>query len=84
MLENNEIYSQIVSAETLDNAVKIATEEMIDRIVEKTGLPLSEVTMLMSAAGQTEICQVVDPLVTARFVVPKWLLRQMNVELIYS
>jgi amidase len=82
MLENNEIYSQIVSAETLDNAVKIATEEMIDRIVEKTGLPLSEVTMLMSAAGQTEICQVVDPLVTARFVVPKWLLRQMNVELI--
>ncbi|WP_066304268.1 acetamidase/formamidase family protein [Bacillus sp. FJAT-29814] len=82
MLENKEVITQIASAETLDKAVKLATEEMIDRIVEKTGLPLSEVTMLMSAAGQTEICQVVDPLVTARFVVPKWLLRQLNVELL--
>jgi amidase len=82
MLENEEVVTQIVSAETLDEAVKVATEEMIDRIVEKTGLPIGEVTMLMSAAGQTEICQVVDPLMTARFVVPKWLLKQLNVELI--
>ena len=52
---------------------------MVDRIVEKTGLPLSEVTMLLSAAGQAEICQVVDPLMTARFVVPKWLLQKLGV-----
>jgi amidase len=82
LLENDEVFTQIVSAETLDQACKQATEEIIDRIVEKTGLPLSEVTMLMSAAGQAEICQVVDPLITARFVVPKWLLRQLDVELI--
>ena len=82
MLENDEVFTQIVSAETLDQACKLATEEMIDRIVEKSGLPLSEVTMLMSAAGQAEICQVVDPLMTARFVVPKWLLEQLGVELI--
>ncbi|MDF0725970.1 acetamidase/formamidase family protein [Cytobacillus sp. S13-E01] len=82
MLENDEVFTQIVSAETLDQACKVATEEMIDRIVAKSGLPLSEVTMLMSAAGQAEICQIVDPLMTARFVVPKWLLEQLNVELI--
>jgi amidase len=82
MLENDEVFTQIVSAETLDQACKVATEEMIDRIVEKSGLPLSEVTMLMSAAGQAEICQVVDPLMTARFVVPKWLLKQLDVELL--
>ncbi|QOR66404.1 acetamidase/formamidase family protein [Cytobacillus suaedae] len=82
MLENEDVFTQIVSAETLDLAVKQATEEMIDRIVEKTGLPISEITMLMSAAGQAEICQVVDPLMTARFVVPKWLLKQLGVELI--
>ncbi len=82
MLENEEVFTQIVSAKTLDEAVKLATEEMADRLVEKTGLPISEVTMLLSAAGQAEICQVVDPLMTARFVVPKWLLEQLNVELI--
>ncbi|MBY0121139.1 acetamidase/formamidase family protein [Bacillus sp. S/N-304-OC-R1] len=82
MLENEEVVTQIVSAETLDQAVKLATEEMVDRLVDKTGMPISEVTMLLSAAGQAEICQVVDPLITARFVVPKWLLRQLKVDLI--
>ena len=40
---------------------------------------LSVGTMLMSATGQTEICQMVDPLVTARFVVPKWVLKSYQV-----
>ncbi|GAE27813.1 acetamidase [Halalkalibacter wakoensis JCM 9140] len=82
MLENAEVFTQIASAPTLDEACKLATAEMIDRIVEKTSLPISEVTMLMSAAGQAEICQVVDPLMTARFVVPKWLLNRLNIDFI--
>lgn len=82
ILENDKVVSQIVSAETLDEASKKATEEMVNRIVEKTGKPISEVTMMMSAAGQVEVCQIVDPLMTARFVVPKWLLKQLNIELI--
>ncbi len=55
---------------------------MINRLVERTDMNVSEVTMLMSAVGQLEICQVVDPLVTVRFVIPKWLLSQLNVTLI--
>lgn len=82
MLENDEVFTQIVSAETLFQACEKATEEIITRIVEKTGMPLSEVTMLMSAAGQVEVCQIVDPLMTARFVVPKWLLKQLDIDLI--
>jgi amidase len=82
MLENDEVVTTIVSAKTLDEAAKKATEEMVDRIVDKTGMPISEVTMLMSAAGQVEVCQIVDPLITARFVVPKWLLKQLDVTLI--
>lgn len=82
MLENDEVFTQIVSAETVDEAAKQATIEMIERIVEKSGLPVSEVTMLMSAVGQSEICQIVDPLMTARFVVPKWLLKELDVKLI--
>lgn len=82
LLENDDVFTQIVSAETLDEAAKEATREMIDRIVDKSGLPISEVTMLMSAVGQAEICQIVDPLMTARFVVPKWLLEKLNIRLI--
>ncbi|MFF2754999.1 acetamidase/formamidase family protein [Psychrobacillus sp. NPDC058041] len=82
MLENDEVFTQIVSAPTLDEATKIATEEMIHRIVEKSTLSIEETTMLMSAIGQIEICQIVDPLMTVRFVVPKWILQQMNLHLI--
>lgn len=82
LLENQEAFTQIVSAETLDEAAKTATREMIDRIVEKSNLPIAEVTMLMSAVGQVEICQIVDPLMTARFVVPKWLLEKLDISLI--
>ncbi len=81
MLENSEVITQIASAETLDAAVKLATELMIDRIVNHTELSVEDVTMLMSAVGQVEVCQVVDPLMTARFVVPKWLLNQLQVSL---
>lgn len=82
MLENDAVFTQIVSAETVDEAAKLATVEMIERIVEESGLPVSEVTMLMSAVGQSEICQIVDPLMTARFVVPKWLLKELDVQLL--
>jgi len=82
MLENEEVFSIIVSAKTLDEAAKIATEQMVDLIVSKTGMSLSEVTMLMSAVGQVEVCQMVDPLMTVRFVVPKWVLKNLGVTLI--
>lgn len=82
MLENEESFTQIASAETLDEAIRIATEEITIRIVEKSGRSVEDVTMLMSACGQAEICQIVDPLMTARFVVPKWLLKKLKVELI--
>lgn len=82
MLENDHVVTQIASAETLEEAVRIATELMVDRICGKTGMPVSEVTMLMSAIGQVEVCQVVDPLMTVRFVVPKWLEEKFGVRLI--
>lgn len=82
MLENEEVFTQIVSAETLDEAIRTATSEMVERIAVKSNLSISEVTMLMSAVGQAEICQIVDPLMTARFVVPKWLLQKLNAQLI--
>ena len=82
MLENEDSFSQIVSAETLDEAIDTAGLQMIERIVERTGLSTTEVAMLMSMVGQAEICQIVNPLKTARYVVPKWLLEKLAVQLI--
>ena len=82
MLENENEFTQIVSAETLDEAAKLATKLMTKRIADKSSLTLAEVTMLMSAVGQVQVCQIVDPLMTARFSVPKWLLEKLNVTLI--
>lgn len=82
LLENEEVFTQIASAKTLDEASKLATELMANRIVQKTGRSLAEVTMLLSAAGQIEICQMVDPLMTVRFVLSKSILTQFNTKLI--
>ncbi|MCM3742132.1 acetamidase/formamidase family protein [Oceanobacillus luteolus] len=82
MLENDEVFTQIASGETLDQAAKLATTLMIERIAEKSGRSISEVTMLMSMNAQLEVCQIVNPQKTARLVVPKWLLQQLDVNLI--
>lgn len=82
MLENEAVFTQIASAETLDQAATLAGAQIIERIVKKTGLPTSEIAMLMSMVGQSEVCQMVNPLKTARFVVPKWVLNDLGISLI--
>lgn len=82
MLENDEVFSQIASAKTLDEAANLASSLMIDRIVEKSGLPIVDVTMFMSMIGQLEVCQIVNPAKTARLSVPKSFLKKLDISLI--
>lgn len=81
LLENEDDLAFLVSAETLDEAARTAVREMIYFLHPHTDLSLSHLTMLMSAAGQTQISQIVDPLVTARFFVPKYVLEAYNIRL---
>lgn len=81
VLLNKEGAAILVSAMTLDEAVKTATEEMIDLLLPFTDLSVSGMTMLMSAAGEAQISQVVDPLVTARFFVPQYVLDALGIHL---
>ncbi|TLS39397.1 acetamidase [Pseudalkalibacillus caeni] len=81
MVANEEGLAILVSAETLDEATKTAVEEMIDLLLPHTDLSLAELTMLMSAIGQTQISQVVDPKLTARFFVPKYFLDEYNIDI---
>ena len=71
VVETAEVVATIASAETLDEAADQATRDMAELMMRRLGLSLADATMLMSAAGQLQVSQVVDPLKTARFVVPK-------------
>ncbi|WJY27348.1 MULTISPECIES: acetamidase/formamidase family protein [Sporosarcina] len=74
LLENESGFTYLVSANTLDEAVKTAVEETADLLADRTGLSLADVTMLLSAVGQVQVSQVVDPLVTVRCFVPRYVL----------
>jgi amidase len=63
-----DVVATIASAQTLDEAASMATRDMADLLEERLGLSASTATMLMSAAGELQVSQVVDPLKTARFV----------------
>jgi amidase len=78
VLENPESFSTIASAPTLDQAIDQATNDMASILAAKIDLSFPDVAMLMSAVGNTQICQVVDPLRTGRFVMPKWVLSRYD------
>lgn len=80
-VENEEGVAVIVSKETLDEAAKAAVEIFADTLLPHTDLTLAELTMLFSAAGQVQVSQIVDPLMTARFFVPKSILEAYRVKL---
>ena len=71
MLEVGEMIYSIVSADTLENASKKAAGNIRAMVEKKMRLGLNDAGMLLSAIGELEICQVVDPLMTVRFGMPK-------------
>lgn len=81
VLENQRFFTTIASQLNLEDAVKESVKDMLLILKDRISEPLSELTMLMSMVGQTQICQVVDPLKTARFVMPKYILDKYNFSL---
>ncbi|MCL2559046.1 MAG: acetamidase/formamidase family protein [Turicibacter sp.] len=77
ILETNSHYYTIASHKDLLEAVKISTAEMQKIVMEKLGLSFNEAGMLLSMAGDAEIAQVVDPLLTARFGLSKDILPEI-------
>lgn len=77
LVEGNDIMT-IASAETLDEAANIATKNMHRFLTEEVKIDLQEAGMLLSIIGDLKICQVVDPLKTARMETPKWVLEKYN------
>lgn len=63
----------IASAETLDAALQSAMKVAVDLLATSFSLMWEEAYMLASLAVDAKISQVVDPLVTVRASIPKWL-----------
>ncbi|MCC8060508.1 MAG: acetamidase/formamidase family protein [Clostridiales bacterium] len=60
----------VASAPTLDEAALDATHHMMQLITEHTTIDPQEAGMLLSLKGELRICQIVDPMKTARMEFP--------------
>jgi acetamidase/formamidase len=69
-------YMAIGLHENLDQAVKIAVKEMLDFIVETKGLSRDDAYMLMSAAMDLHVTEVVDGVKGIHAMLPKALFRK--------
>ena len=68
----------IASAESLDAAADRAVHEMVDLLHDRTGAGKDELIMLLSLTADVQVCQMVDPEKTVRFMVPKYVLEGLG------
>jgi len=71
LVETDDSWAFLASAETLEEACRIAYRDAIGALADDADLSLTDAYMLASLVADLEISQVVDPLVTVRAVVPK-------------
>ncbi|NLC52889.1 MAG: acetamidase [Firmicutes bacterium] len=81
LVQTPEVTATIASASTLDEAAQIAVEEMANLLQRTTPLSIAEIATLMSAVGNLQVSQVVDPLKTVRFSIPNPILASYGVKL---
>jgi len=82
LLENDTAWMVIAAAPTLDAAAAAAVD-YLTRLLSAAGrLTREEAGMLLSIAGDLRICQIVDPLMTVRFEIPKHILAEYGVSLL--
>ncbi len=74
LLVQKDTFMTLASAKTLDEAARQATQNMQKFLVEELAFEPTEAAMLLSVQGNLRICQVVDPLKTARMEIPLSLL----------
>lgn len=70
LLDTGDAIKTVASAETLEEASKIAHEDALELLSHEHDLTLTEAYHFASLTGGLEISQVVDPLVTVRNAVP--------------
>ena len=74
-------FGVIASAESLDAAADRAVHEMVDLLCDRTDIGADEAVMLLSLVADVQVCQMVDPEKTVRFMVPNYVLDALGFEL---
>ena len=74
--DDTHIYT-IASNEDLEKAIYIATKDMCSILMKHLGYTLNESGMLLSACGNLQFCQVVDPERTVRMAIPKTICKEV-------
>ena len=77
MLGTEEACYTIASDEDLEKAVFSAVYDMTQVVMRQLNMPLEEAGMLLSAMGNLQFCQVVDPKRTVRMEMKRSVLRNM-------
>jgi amidase len=75
-LENSSYAMTIASAKTVEEASQLALKDMIELLVDETNLSREEAYALLGAVADVKIANLVDPEVTVRVAVPKYVFRQ--------
>jgi amidase len=60
------LFMTVASAPTLEEAVRLATADFIEVLVDEKSFTRDEAYLMTAVEAHAEICQVVDPLMTAR------------------
>ncbi|MDQ2050563.1 acetamidase/formamidase family protein [Natronolimnohabitans sp. A-GB9] len=71
LIETDDAWKTVASAETLEAACELANRDAIELLAAEHGVDETDAYMFSSLVGGLEISQVVDPLVTVRNAVPK-------------
>ena len=74
LLQTQTHWMNIISAQTLDEASKLATDHMHDFLTSQTRMSAEDAGLLLSLTGNLRICQIVDPLMTVRMEMPRTIL----------
>jgi amidase len=72
----------LASKETLDDAVRLASKNMHNFLTQELKMDVHEAAMLLSLSGDLNICQIVDPLITARMELTLDILEKYNYKMV--
>lgn len=76
-IETDEVWATVAAARDLVKAAWVAVGDMADYVSRKFGFSDAEALLLLSAAGDVRVCQIVTEMPTARFELSKRILRNL-------
>lgn len=77
-IETDELYATLGSRETMEEASKVAVNQMVKFLQTKTDLTFNQAGMFLSMAGDLKVSQAVNPNKTMRVEVRKDILESLN------